>query len=284
VGIGLPSALPGVEVGLVTTWARAADEGPFASVGAVDRIVYECLEPLVALSAAAAVTERVELVTSILIAPLRETSTVVKQVLSLQALSRGRLTLGVAIGARGDDYDRSEFGRAGRGDRLTEQLAQLRALTDEGAISAPGSPDRPRILVGGGAGPSYARMASLADGWFHGGSSPRSFARAVGEARAAWVDAGRPGEPEIWSMAYYALGGTEERGRDYMLDYYGFTGAFAERIADQMLTSPLELREYLEAYADAGCDHLVLFPTVPEIDQLQLLADAVGDASTRSPR
>jgi alkanesulfonate monooxygenase SsuD/methylene tetrahydromethanopterin reductase-like flavin-dependent oxidoreductase (luciferase family) len=277
VGVGLPNGVPGCDPDLLVEWARRADDGPFASLGVLDRVVYETIEPLVALSAAAAVTDRIELVTSILIAPLRETSTLAKQAVSLHALAPGRLTLGLAIGARGDDYERSEFGKAGRGDRLTQQLATIRAILDEGSVTAPGTPGTPPLLVGGSAGPSFSRVAQLADGWIHGGSPPRVFAREVAEVRAAWADAGRVGEPRIRSMAYYALGEhAAAAGRDYLLDYYAFTGAFAPRIADGLLTSPLEIREYLQAYADAGCEQLLLFPTVPELGQLEALADVLS--------
>jgi alkanesulfonate monooxygenase SsuD/methylene tetrahydromethanopterin reductase-like flavin-dependent oxidoreductase (luciferase family) len=279
-GVGLPNGVPGCGPDLLVEWARAADEGPFASLGVLDRVVYDTIEPLVALSAAAAVTERIELVTSILIAPLRETSTMAKQVVSLHALAPGRLTIGASIGARGDDYERSEFGKAGRGDRLTQQLAQIRSILDEGQVTAPGAPGTPPLLVGGGAGPSFSRVAQLADGWIHGGSPPRVFAREVEEVRAAWADAGRVGQPQIRSMAYYALGDAAGAGREYLLDYYAFTGAFAPRIADMLLTSALDIREYAQAYEDAGCDQLLLFPTVPELDQLHALAGVFGNGQS----
>jgi hypothetical protein len=77
-------------------------------------------------------------------------------------------------------------------------------------------------------------------------------------------------------MAYYALGDDAvEAGRDELLDYYAFTGAFASRIADGLLATPLAIRELCDGYADAGCDHLILFPTVASADQLDRLADAV---------
>ncbi|WP_052665990.1 LLM class flavin-dependent oxidoreductase [Nitriliruptor alkaliphilus] len=277
-GVGLPTAVPGCPPELLTAWARDADRGPFAALATLDRVVYETIEPMVALAAAAAVTERIELLTCILISPLRETSTLAKQVVSLHALAPGRLTIGMSIGARGDDYDRSEFAKAGRGDRLTEQLAAMRSVLDEGAVSAPGHPGAPPVLVGGGAGSSFSRVAQLADGWIHNGSPPRVFEREVAEVRAAWADAGRVGEPQIRSMAYYALGDAATAGRDYLLDYYAFTGAFAPRIADGLLTSPLEIREYVQAYEDAGCDQLLLFPTVPVLEQLHALADLVGSS------
>jgi alkanesulfonate monooxygenase SsuD/methylene tetrahydromethanopterin reductase-like flavin-dependent oxidoreductase (luciferase family) len=276
VGVGLPTGVPGTDADLIVRWARQADAGPFASLGVLDRIIYDSIDPIVGLSAAAAVTERIELVTSILISPLRETSTLAKQLASLAALAPGRLTVGTAIGARGDDYEANEFSKGNRGRRLTEQLAQLRTLDGDG-IGAPGFEPPLRLLVGGTSGPAYARVAQLADGWIHNGSPPKIFRRQLDDARAAWADAGRPGQPEVWSMAYVGLGDAAEAGRDYLLDYYAFTGAFARRIADGLLTTPLQVREYVRAYEDAGCDHLILFPTVPEIEQLDLLAEVVGD-------
>lgn len=293
IGVGLPNAVPGADPAAVVDWARRADDGPFASLGTVDRVIYDNLEPMVSLAAAAAVTTRVELVTCILIAPLRERSTLAKQAISLDALSGGRFTLGVAIGARGDDYERNEFGGARlpgpegrqdggatagqhRGDRLTAQLTALRAAWDDGELTPSGAPRRaPRVLVGGDSGPAFARMARLSDGYFHGGGPPRAFARSATQARTAWADAGRPGRPELWGQGYYALGDTADAGRDYLLDYYAFTGPFAQRIADGLLTTPLEVRAFLQGYADAGCDHVILLPAVADLTQLDRLADAI---------
>lgn len=276
VGVGLPNALPGVAAATIVEWARRADSGPFASLGTVDRIVYDNVEPMISLAAAAAVTRRVELVTCILIAPLRERSTLAKQAISLDALSGGRLTLGVAIGARGDDYACNEFDEP-RGERLTDQLMTLRAIWDEGSVTPTSAPRRaPRVLVGGGSGPAFARMARLSDGYFHGGGPPRAFERAAAQARAAWADAGRPGEPELWGQGYFALGDGASAGRDNLLDYYAFAGPFSRRIADGLLTNPLEVREFVQGYADAGCDHLILLPAVADLTQLERLADAIA--------
>ena len=274
IGVGLPSLVPGCDGALLVDWARRADDGPFASVAVVDRLLFDTYDPLVALSAAAAVTRRVQLVTSILISPLREAATLAKQVLSLDALSGGRLTLGVALGARRDDYDASEQDWAGRGEWLDDQLATLRTAVEDRAMG-PVRPALPPVLMGGAGGAALARMARSADGWIYQGGPPRGFARAADQARAAWADAGRPGEPRLWAMAYYALDGAEGAGRDYLLDYYAFTGHFARRIADGLLTTPTALREFVAGYADAGCEHLLLFPTVADGDQLGLLAEAL---------
>ncbi len=276
IGTGLPTTVPGTPPTVVPEWARRAEAAGFASLGALDRMVYDSTDPLIALAAAAAVTERIPLVTSILTAPLRETASLAKQLVALQGLAPGRLVLGVAIGARGDDYDRSELPRSDRGRRLSGQLVRLRELLDEGAMGpSAGVAGRPTVLVGGSSGPAYARAARHADGWFHGGSPPRAFARAAGEVHAAWEDAGRPGRPQIWSMAYVALG-DPEAGRRYLLDYYAFTGAYAPRIADGLLTTRSAVRAHVEAFRDAGCDHLLLFPTTGDLDEIERLADALA--------
>ena len=71
IGIGLPNAVPGTTGEQLKEFARRADDAGFSSLGTIDRIVYPNLEPLVALAAAAAVTDRIRLTTSILIAPYR---------------------------------------------------------------------------------------------------------------------------------------------------------------------------------------------------------------------
>src|SRR5688572_9650003 len=122
VGIGLPNAVPGTPFELLVEWAQKADTGPFSSVGVVDRVVYECHEPLKSLAAAAEATQRIGLVTMVVIGPLRTNSELALQAAAIQLSSGGRLTLGLAVGARTEDYIAKGIPPAGRGDRLTEQL------------------------------------------------------------------------------------------------------------------------------------------------------------------
>src|SRR5688500_11194700 len=182
VGVGLPNTTPGATGDLLVEWARRADAGPFSSLAVLDRLVYDSYEPFVALAAAAAVTERVRLATMIAIGPLRGAGMLAKQASSLDRLSGGRLTLGLAVGARRDDYEAAGVDHRTRGARLSEQLVHLR---EDGV-----RPDL-EILVGGTSGAALARMARHADGYAHGGGPPRAFARAAAAAQAAWSDLGR---------------------------------------------------------------------------------------------
>jgi alkanesulfonate monooxygenase SsuD/methylene tetrahydromethanopterin reductase-like flavin-dependent oxidoreductase (luciferase family) len=273
VGIGLPTTTPGATGELLLEWARRADAGPFTSLGVLDRVVYDSYEPFAALAAAAAATERIRLATMIAIGPLRATALLAKQAASVNGLSGGRLTLGLALGARADDYEAAGVEVRGRGRKLVEQLAYIRGRVDEDRVGP--ARDGIELLVGGGSGQAFARMARYADGYAHGGGPPRAFAGAATRAEAAWNDLGRPGKPRLWGQGYFAFGDVE-RGNDYMRDYYAFTGPFAERIVAGNLTSARAVKDFVRGYEEAGCDELVLFPTVADIDELERLQEALS--------
>src|SRR3954454_3853147 len=177
VGIGLPNTIPGTDGRLAVEWARRADGGPFSTLGVLDRLAYDSIDPFAALAAAAGVTERIGLATMIAIGPLRNAALLAKQAASVDALSGKRLTLGLAVGARLDDYETAHVDHRGRGPRLSEQLAALRDGDDLGVRE-----DLP-LLVGGMVGPAFARMARYADGYAHNGGPPRAVARGAASAR-----------------------------------------------------------------------------------------------------
>ena len=116
IGIGFPANIPGVQGKLLIEWAKKADAGPFSSLGLIDRLVYDNYDTLIAFAAAAGATQRIHLTTSVLLAPLRNTAVLAKQAASLDALSGGRLTLGLGIGSREDDYQAASvpFNRRGK--------------------------------------------------------------------------------------------------------------------------------------------------------------------------
>ena len=89
---------------------------------------------------------------------------------------------------------------------------------------------------------------------------------------------GRPGKPRLWGQGYYALGDNDitQAGADYLRDYYAFTGPFAERIAEGLLTTPQAIAQFVRGYQEAGCDELILFPTLSDLTQLDRLAEVIG--------
>src|SRR6059036_2403318 len=89
VGVGLPNTISGVDGSFMLEWARRAEAGPFTSLGVLDRIPYDSFEPLMTLAT---------------IGPLRSAVLLAKQAASVDEISGGRLVLGLAIGARTEDY------------------------------------------------------------------------------------------------------------------------------------------------------------------------------------
>lgn len=278
VGVALPNAVPGATGAQLTEWARRAEARGFSTLGTIDRIVYDNYEPLVALAAAAVVTERIGLSTTVLLAPLRtNTVELAKQARSVDALSAGRLTLGIGLGARDDDYEASGVELRGRGKRLDAMLEEMREIWagDEVGPSIGGAP---RLIVGGHADAAYARTARFGDGWIAAASGPDQAREGAERARAAWANAGRDGEPHIMALAYFSLGErSEEDLRDNLMDYYAWLGEdIARMIADSAAKDADMVKQQLTAYADAGCDELVFCPSSSDPAQVDLLADAAG--------
>jgi alkanesulfonate monooxygenase SsuD/methylene tetrahydromethanopterin reductase-like flavin-dependent oxidoreductase (luciferase family) len=226
-GIGLPNAVPGTTGKQLVDWARAAEEAGFSTLGTIDRIVYPSYEPLIALSAAAAVTERIRVATDVMLGPLRmNPALVAKQILSLDALAGGgRAVLGIALGAREDDYEISDIPMSGRGEWLDSALEKIRAIWNgDGELEAKVGPrpqgDGPTLLVGGYVKASLERAAKFGDGWTQGGAGPDQFADDSKNLDEAWKQQGREGKPFKSALAYFSLGKkAEENARHDLLDY-----------------------------------------------------------------
>jgi alkanesulfonate monooxygenase SsuD/methylene tetrahydromethanopterin reductase-like flavin-dependent oxidoreductase (luciferase family) len=277
VAIGLPNAVPGTTGSELTEWARRAEDRGFSSLGTIDRVVYENYEPSTALAAAAAVTERIGLCTSVLLAPLRPNAVeLAKLALSLNALSGGRFTLGVGLGGREDDYEASGIEMEDRGTRFDEMLERIREVWERDSGIGPSLAGPPKLLVGGGVEVSFQRAARFGDGWIAGGSGPDVFAESFEQVRAAWREAGRDGRPRGVGLAYFSLGPDAERdAQDYLGHYYAWLGEdVAGRIAAGAATDAEGVGRYLDAFERGGCDELILFPSSADPAQVDLLADA----------
>src|SRR4051812_20120058 len=241
VGIGLPNAVPGTSGKELTDWARAAESAGFSSLGTIDRIVYGNYEPLMALSAAAAVTERIRLATTVMLGPLRGNATLVaKQILSLDALAGGgRAVLGIAIGGREDDYDVSDIPMSERGAWLDAALPEIRRVwagdgEDHAKIGPRPGGDGPSLIIGGTAAASYRRVAEYADGWIAPGGGPDEAKKSIDSVAQEWEKQGREGQPRKMALAYYSLGPDGQANADsYLRDYYAWLGdEVAGMIAD----------------------------------------------------
>jgi alkanesulfonate monooxygenase SsuD/methylene tetrahydromethanopterin reductase-like flavin-dependent oxidoreductase (luciferase family) len=270
--------VPGTTGGQLTEWAKKAETRGFSSLGTIDRIVYGSYEPLIALTAAAAVTERIGLTTAVLLAPLRDNGALLaKQTLSLNALSGGRLTLGLGLGGRDDDFAAIGADMGTRGAKMEEILKRLTEVWADDSIG----PDvaAPRLVIGGGVEASYRRAAKYGSaGWIGGGAPPDAVAEALGQVKEAWAAAGRDGEPVIMALAYFALGSDPEGDANrYLKNYYAFLGEeTAGYIAGSAAKDAETVKGYLGAYEAAGCDELILFPCSNDPAQVDLLADAAG--------
>jgi alkanesulfonate monooxygenase SsuD/methylene tetrahydromethanopterin reductase-like flavin-dependent oxidoreductase (luciferase family) len=277
VAIGLPNAVPGTTGEQIVEWARRAEERGFSSLGTIDRIAYDNYEPLTTLAAAAAVTERIGLCTSVLLAPLRTNATeLAKQALSVNALSGGRFVLGVGIGGREDDYRESGIEMSGRGEKIDAALERIQEVWSGSGKIGPKAAGAPRLIVGGAVDASFARAARFGEGWIAGGSGPEEFSSAAKKVWAAWAEAGRDGEPRFVGLAYFSLGEDAERhASNYLEDYYAWLGAeVAAMIAGSAAKDAETARQYLGAYEEAGCDELIFFPTSADSAQVDMLAEA----------
>lgn len=285
IGIGLPNPVKGVQGRTLIEWARRAEEADFSSLATIDRIAYPSYESLITLAASAGVTERIRLMTNVLLGPTRNPVLLAKEAASVDQLSGGRLVLGLAVGGRPDDYEAVGERFEDRGRRWDEALEQI-VRTWRGENLGPGeTPVGPaplrsegvRVLIGGMSEKSIARTIAWGIGWTAGGAPPEHVAPFVERVRNAWKEAGREGRPHIVALSYFSLGDdATEASRAYLKDYYGFTGEFAEVIAGAAPRTPEAIREAVRKFEDIGVDELVFDPTVGELTQVDRLAEAVA--------
>jgi alkanesulfonate monooxygenase SsuD/methylene tetrahydromethanopterin reductase-like flavin-dependent oxidoreductase (luciferase family) len=283
VAIALPTTIPGAQPDEVIEWARRAEAAGFSGLGTIDRLVYDNYEPLAALSAAAAVTERVSLITSIALLPLRQNAALVaKQAATVQKLSGGRFVFGVAVGGRPDDYEAGGVPMAGRGRRFEEMLDDMKRIWageergTAGAIGPDVSDNPPTLVVGGQVDATFWRAAEYADGYIAGGAPPDYFPPAVEKLEAAWREAGREGEPRKMSLTYFSLDDDpEQQTRRTIGDYYAFAGDYQQMVIEGTAKGEESVKERVRAFEAAGCDELIMFPASSNPDQVDKLAAAV---------
>ncbi len=284
VGIGIPNTVQGATGAQLLDWARRAEAAGFSSLSTIGAVSFPGYEELTVFAAAGAVTERIRFLPNVLIAPARSTAELAKQAASVDQLTGGRLTLGLGIGWRETDYRLTGRDFGDRGQRFDQQLRDLQAawagepLLDGTKPVGPPTVQQPGVplVIGGTAEASIRRVVEFGSGWTAGGLPPDTVADIAQKVQAAWSEGGREGRARIVALAYFSLGDTLEESRRYLLDYYELTGKdAAEMIAGSALRSPEAISGAVDAYREAGVDELILDPTVPDPDQVDLLAEVV---------
>src|SRR5688572_22451187 len=125
IGIGLPNTIAGLDGSIIPEWARRAEARGFSTLATIGRVAFPTFDEFVTLAAAAAVTERIGVLTNVMVMPTRSPAILAKEAGSLASISGGRFTLGIGAGGREDDFVASETTFEDRGQRIDEGLALL---------------------------------------------------------------------------------------------------------------------------------------------------------------
>jgi alkanesulfonate monooxygenase SsuD/methylene tetrahydromethanopterin reductase-like flavin-dependent oxidoreductase (luciferase family) len=281
IGIGIPNQVRNVDPKIVGPWASAAEEAGFSTLGTVGRIAYPGVADTVALAVAAGATSRIGLFSNVLLGPPWPAALLAKEIAGIDGASGGRLTLGLGIGGREDDFVVDGLPMKGLGKRMDADLEVYRSVwagEPVGGGSNPAVPAGTRqvpLMFGGMAPAALARMAKHGIGYVGASVPPAMVAGTFDGARAAWKAAGRDGEPKLTAIAYFAFD-DYATGRANVHDYYGAMGdQIADLIADSVSFGADRVRETVKAFEELGADELILNPTVPDLGQIAKLAEVV---------
>ena len=288
IGIGLPFKTSRDSWPAIEALARKADEGPYSSFAVIDRLAYENYEPLIMLAALASVTRRVRLMTAVLVGPLRRAGVLAKQAATIDAVSGGRLSLGMGVGSREDDSLVAPAGFHDRGRRFNTQLELMRRIWRGEIVNdarRPVGPEAvrsggPELLIGGTAPRALDRVGKYADGYVMGGGAldREGAAGVLRQVNESWERHGRSGRPRVVASVLAALGpGAEDAIRDAFADYYGGDPARLEaRLARANLSTPESIRDAIALHRDLGTDELILKPAILAPEQYERLTDVVA--------
>ena len=288
IGVGLPTNLRGTSKELVLRWAAEAESAGFASLCMGERLTYSGYDWVLALTAAAAVTSRIRLLSNVIILPIHPPGVVAKQALSLDDFSGGRFSLGVGLGTPLDDYDVAPSPRAGRGQRFEESLRTIRELFRGESLvpgtraigPAPVRPGGPEILLGSNGPKALQRVGRFADGavtWSFG-ADPAEVRRMRAIADESWRANGRAGKPRFVCGCYFSAGPrAKEDLSAYFHEYYPkvLPGQVEQLLAAVRTVTPEAIRDTVREMKDAGCDEFIFVPVKPDLVHLEGLAKIV---------
>jgi alkanesulfonate monooxygenase SsuD/methylene tetrahydromethanopterin reductase-like flavin-dependent oxidoreductase (luciferase family) len=208
---------------------------------------------------------------------------------TVDVLSDGRLTVGVGVGGRDQDYAALGVPFEQRFARVDEQVGVMqRVWRGETVVEGlppigpvPVQPGGPPLLSAAMGPKSLARSARWADGLagFDLAPDPAGVDALFRNAEAAWSDAGRTDPPWLSTSSWFALGdGASERLFGYAFDYLSNFGEKTARALAGLcrLSDAGAIRETFAALSETGCDEVVLVPTTADITELDRLLDALA--------
>jgi alkanesulfonate monooxygenase SsuD/methylene tetrahydromethanopterin reductase-like flavin-dependent oxidoreductase (luciferase family) len=289
----MPVMEPDLDAAILRAWARAIDEGPFTSACFGERIAFDNPETLTLLGALAAWTGRVRLVTTVIVPQLHDPVMLAKALATGDMLCGGRLTVGLGVGGRHEDY------RAVGADPATQTMRDMaeRAATMKrvwagenlsGSVCPVGPPpvqrDGPELLVGS-MGPKTVRSAA---NWADGlaGTTLDLDVGKVSDlfdvARSSWADAGKP-PPRLTTSFWFALGRKESARAQVHKHLRRYMNWIPAEYIDAMAPSTgfagsrEELLAVLRRFADIGADEVHLIPTSNDVNQVRQVAEVVAD-------
>jgi len=288
-GIGLPESLPyGLSRTLLLDWARLADLAGFHTIAVRDRPCYDMWDPLLTLAAVAAVTERARLATTVLQLPIRNAIMVAKQAAVIDRLSDGRFDLGIGLGSRQDDYAVYGATMEHRITRYRDQLGEIRGLwatalrtttrefgpVGPAPVQEPGPPIWLGAQLTNEAG--LRRAVELGDGYVFGSAAePEEMAPVVRKVREWAIEAGK-NSFTINRIAQVAVGGRRSLDEAIIQTRRYYPGGTARPVEDLIKHGdPEVIGAWVRRNAEIGVDLTILMPVVPEIGQVEQLAETV---------
>lgn len=291
IGMTLPLMEPQVDGAILETWARAVDQGPFASLCFGERMAFDNPEAMTLLGACAAWTQRVQLKTTVIVAQLHNPVMLAKCLATGDMLSRGRLTVGLGIGGRIEDYVAAGADPATRNQAdLAERVATMkRVWAGEKVVPtlkpigpAPYRRGGPELLAGAQGPKAIRAAAQWADGisGFSFDLNMQDAAASFEQVRAAWREAGRP-EPKLTTAFWFAIGddgrAQMERHLRHYFNWIEPTALEAMIPATGFAGSLKELKAVLKQFEDLGTDEVHLIPTSDDVDQVWRIAELIDN-------
>ncbi|MSO59387.1 MAG: LLM class flavin-dependent oxidoreductase [Ilumatobacteraceae bacterium] len=293
VGLAIPQMARGLDRESVLKWCRAADDGPFSSISAGERITFRNLEGLTLCAAAAVATQRVRVMMNVAVLPWHSPALIAKQLATIDVLSNGRLDVAVGVGGRWQDYAAVGSSLANRHQRLDDAVHEVKRLWAQGD-AADGESVGPEPLQNGGPpiygsamGPkSMTRVAQWATGvsGFTLLGDGREAKRQVVATNEAWQSAGRTVKPRHITGSFVALGkNAKENLRVFAYEYLEvFSPEFAKQLSESMkLCTPEALADVLVSMRDAGIDEFIVVPATSDATMANDLAQIVRDVLGR---